>query len=322
MHEATVRLRDVELNYAEGPAGREPFVLLHGGSARWQYGETFLEGLADRWHVFAPDLRGHGRSGHVASGYRVRDYVDDIAEFLTSVVGEPAVVFGHSRGGEVAVMVAAQHPALVRALIVGDAPLSPDRSPTERPEHRAQNELWQRLAGRPQSEIEAALREMPIFEPGEARPRPAREVMGEDSPWFAFQAEALNLLDPRTLTELLAGPEELLVGYEPNILLPAIECPVLLLQADPELGAVLTDDDVELGLRLIRRASHVRLDGVDHALHGRPDQTQRVIDSIGLLSADLDLTDPSHKPGVQERRPSNEFGTAAGETSSRRLGDI
>jgi len=288
VHEATVRLRDVELNYAEGPAGREPFVLLHGGSARWQYGETFLEGLADRWHVFAPDLRGHGRSGHVASGYRVRDYVDDIAEFLTSVVGEPAVVFGHSRGGEVAVMVAAQHPALVRALIVGDAPLSPDRSPTERPEHRAQNELWQRLAGRPQSEIEAALREMPIFEPGEARPRPAREVMGEDSPWFAFQAEALNLLDPRTLTELLAGPEELLAGYDPEVLLPAIACPVLLLQADPELGATLTDDDVDLGLRLLRHASHVRLDGVDHALHGRLEQTQRVLDAIAPFLRDQD----------------------------------
>jgi len=281
VHEATVRVREVELNYAEGPPAGEPFVLLHGGSARWQYGETLLEGLADRWHVFAPDLRGHGRSGHVASGYRVRDYVDDIAEFLTSVVAEPAVVFGHSRGGQVAVMVAAEHPELVRALIVGDAPLSPDLSATERPDHRAQNQLWQQLAGRPESEIEAALREMPVLEPGEARPRPAREVMGDDSPWFAFQAEALHLLDPRTLTELLAGPEELLVGYEPEVLLPAIECPVLLLQADPGLGAVLTDDDVELGLRLIRRASHVRLDGLDHALHGRLDQTQRVLDAIG-----------------------------------------
>jgi pimeloyl-ACP methyl ester carboxylesterase len=280
VHEATVRLREVELNYAEGPAGGEPFVLLHGGSARWQYGGTLLEELADRWHVFAPDLRGHGRSGHVASGYRVRDYVDDIAEFLTSVVGEPAVLFGHSRGGQVAVMVAAEHTELVRALIVGDAPLSPDLTATERPDHRAQNELWQKLAGRPASEIEAALREMPILEAGETRPRPAREVMGDDSPWFAFQAEALHLLDPRTLTELLAGPRELLVGYDPEVLLPAIECPVLLLQADPELGAVLTDDDVELGLRLIRHASHVRLDGVDHALHGRPDQTARVLDAI------------------------------------------
>ena len=280
VHEATVRLSDVELNYAEGPAGGEPFVLLHGGSARWQYGETLLEELADRWHVFAPDLRGHGRSGHVASGYRVRDYVDDIAEFLTSVVGEPAVLFGHSRGAQVAVMVAAEHTELVRALMVGDAPLSPDLTATERPDHRAQNELWQKLAGRPASEIEAALREMPILEAGETRPRPAREVMGDDSPWFAFQAEALHLLDPRTLTELLAGPRELLVGYDPEVLLPAIECPVLLLQADPELGAVLTDDDVELGLRLIRHASHVRLDGVDHALHGRPDQTARVLDAI------------------------------------------
>lgn len=41
----------------------------------------------------------------------MRDYVDDIAEVLTSVVGESAVVFGHSRGGQVAVMVAAAYPS-------------------------------------------------------------------------------------------------------------------------------------------------------------------------------------------------------------------
>ena len=37
----------------------------------------------------------------------------------------------------------------------------------------------------------------------------------------------------------------------------------------------------------IRRASHVRLDGVDHALHGRLDQTQRVLDAIAPFLREL-----------------------------------
>jgi pimeloyl-ACP methyl ester carboxylesterase len=268
------------VSYAEGPPSGPPFVLIHGGSARWQYGRELLEALADGWHVFAPDLRGHGRSGRTPGAYRVRDYATDIAFLLREVVVEPAVVFGHSRGGEIAVMLAAREPALVRALIVGDAPLSPDTSPVDDPDHRARNELWRDLAGHPAGEIEAALRAMPLVEPGATVPVRAEDAIGSDSPWFAFQAQTLQELDPETLASLLAGPRELLDGYDPEALLPAIACPVLLLQADPRLGGTLSEADVELGLRWLRDVSLVRLEGIDHSLHGRTDQLPQVLAAI------------------------------------------
>ena len=280
LNEARFRAPDVVLNYAEGPATGPPLVLLHGGSARWQSGRPLGERLAADWHVYAPDLRGHGGSGRTPGHYAVRDNVADVAAFLNAVVGSRAVVFGHSRGGQVGVMLAAAHPGLVAALIVGDAPLSPERSATERPEHRARNALWQRLAGRPTAEIAAALREMPVLAPGAAATRPAREVFGEESPWFAFQAETLHVLDADTLTALLNGPDELLAGYDPERLLPAIHCPVLLLQADPALGGTLSDDDVRMAGRLLGDMRHVRLTGVDHALHGRLDQLDAVVDAV------------------------------------------
>jgi pimeloyl-ACP methyl ester carboxylesterase len=281
--ESAFETAEVAINYAEGPSNGPAFVLLHGGAARWQYGRFLLEALAADWHVYAPDFRGHGKSGRVPGAYYLRDYVRDTAAFLAGVVGEPAIVYGHSLGGEVGVMLAAEHPPLVRALIVGDAPLSREQHGTERPEHRAQNLLWHRLAGRPAREIEPALREMPVLVPGEAQPRPAREVLGEQGIWFALQSTNLELLDPDMLAAVLAGPDVMLGGYDPQVLLPAISCPVLLLQADP-LGSlqagVLRDDEVALGLELLRCATHVRLEGIGHPLHGPPEQTQRVVDAI------------------------------------------
>src|SRR5262245_38870458 len=91
------------LNYAEGPLAGPPLVVLHGGAGRWQYSERLMELLADRWHVYAPDFRGHGRSGRVPRAYRVDHYAADTHAFLDQVVRAPAVVFGHSLGGEVAV---------------------------------------------------------------------------------------------------------------------------------------------------------------------------------------------------------------------------
>src|ERR1700694_5332534 len=140
LREAVFETGEVAINYAEWPRRGPVFVVLHGGSARWQYGQELLEALSASWHVYAPDFRGHGLSGWVPGAYHLQDYVRDIAAFLEGVVGEPAVVYGHSLGGEVAVMLAPQHPELVRALIVGDSPLSTRNHAAEGPAHRAHNE--------------------------------------------------------------------------------------------------------------------------------------------------------------------------------------
>jgi pimeloyl-ACP methyl ester carboxylesterase len=265
--EAAFSTNEVALNYAEGPPNGSAFVVLHGGAGRWQYSQRLLDILAESWHMFAPDFRGHGLSAHIPGSYLLRDYVRDTAAFVAGVVREPAVVYGHSLGGEVGVMLAAQHPELVRSLIVGDAPLSITDHATEHPAHRAQNTLWHTLAGRPVDEIEPALRAMPVPVPGEDELRPASQVLGADSPYFAHQSVSLHQLDPDMLAAVLAGPSAMLEGYEPEELLPAIACPVLLVQADPRLGNALSDHDLALALRLLRNVTHVRVDGLGHPLH-------------------------------------------------------
>ncbi len=136
----------VTLNYAEGAATGPPLVLLHGGSARWQSALPLIPDLSEQWHVYVPDLRGHGQSGHVPDSYRLKDYVADIVSFLEQVVEEPAILFGHSLGGHIAILVAAQYPHLVRGLLIGDAPFDYMRLRTALQRDQQRLLYWRDLA--------------------------------------------------------------------------------------------------------------------------------------------------------------------------------
>ncbi len=126
--ERTFDTGEVCLNYAEGPSHGPPLVLLHGLGRRWQVFLPLIPALSLRWHIFAPDFRGHGKSARVPRGYHGTEYAEDIARFLRERVPEPAVVFGHSLGGMIGMWVACHHPELVRALILGDNMIVPRSS--------------------------------------------------------------------------------------------------------------------------------------------------------------------------------------------------
>jgi pimeloyl-ACP methyl ester carboxylesterase len=220
-----------------------------------------LAELAKRCHVYAPDLRGHGKSGWVSRGYAIRDYVEDIATFLREVSG-PAVLMGHSLGGIIAVATAKACPDLVRALIVGDAPLDAATRGKFMREQHGKNAAWRALSGgtRPVEEIERRLGDAPE---GSST---LREIFGEGSPIVRDLAERLYLHDPVMLGMLIEDYDNVAAGYDMETVLPAILCPVLLIQADPAAGGALTDEDVQWALPLLANPTHMRFSGMDHAL--------------------------------------------------------
>jgi pimeloyl-ACP methyl ester carboxylesterase len=269
IHENTFKTGSIRINYAEIPCSGTPLVLLHGGSANWHGFESILPELAARWHIFAPDLRGHGKSSWATGTYRLQDYTDDTSAFLRDCVKEPAYVFGHSLGGMVALLVAAQYPAGVRAVAVGDAPLTRQTWNAGLDQGRERVLAWRALAGGQKSfaEVIEALKASPTEVPGRSDPVPMRVVVGEDAPVYAWLANNLLHNDPDMLTSLFDRFETTSAGYEMTEVLPGIQCPVLLLQADPTAGGLMTDREVELALPLLAQAQHVRLSGVSHVLH-------------------------------------------------------
>jgi hypothetical protein len=83
-------LGDVRLHYVtagQGPA----VVLLHGWPQTWFMWRDILPGLAARYRVIAPDLRGLGDSSRPVGGYDNKTLADDVWRLAHGVLGERRV---------------------------------------------------------------------------------------------------------------------------------------------------------------------------------------------------------------------------------------
>jgi pimeloyl-ACP methyl ester carboxylesterase len=124
----------LRLHYLEwGEPGAPLVVLQHGSSAHAHWWDLFAPEVADRFHLVAPDLRGHGDSAHAQPpDYTLESYAGDIAA-LVQRLGSPSVrVVGHSLGALVAAVFAASSPVPVASLALIDVRLRGKRA-GERP---------------------------------------------------------------------------------------------------------------------------------------------------------------------------------------------
>ncbi|MEP7292962.1 MAG: alpha/beta hydrolase [Chloroflexota bacterium] len=119
--EKTFDTGELTLAYLENESSNPPIVLLHGLTGWRADWNNFAPLLTANWHIYMPELRGHGNSGRGAS-YRLADYDRDIIAFLRHV-GQPVVLVGFSLGALIALTVAAEYPQGVRALVLIDPPL-------------------------------------------------------------------------------------------------------------------------------------------------------------------------------------------------------
>lgn len=121
--EKTATVDGAALNYVEGPDNGPPLLLIHGQMVDWTTYMRVLPKLAQHFHVHAVDCYGHGRSDRVPERYSNVAMGRDLAEFLRTVIAEPAVISGNSSGGLLGIQIAQEAPDLVRALILEDPPL-------------------------------------------------------------------------------------------------------------------------------------------------------------------------------------------------------
>jgi pimeloyl-ACP methyl ester carboxylesterase len=100
-----------------------PIVLLHCYTCSLHYWDSVVPLLSENHRVITIDALGHGGSEKPSSGYSVEDQASLVAEALSQLQVQGAVVVGHSMGGTIATALAEQSSELVdRVVIVDQAP--------------------------------------------------------------------------------------------------------------------------------------------------------------------------------------------------------
>ncbi|HEX6652300.1 MAG TPA: alpha/beta hydrolase [Thermoleophilaceae bacterium] len=112
-----VQLREVRAWYEDVGEG-EPLVLLHGGHTDARFFEHNIGALAEHFHVYTPERRGHGHTPDTSGPFSYDLMADETIAFLETVVGGRAHLFGHSDGAFVATLVAMRRPELAGDLVL------------------------------------------------------------------------------------------------------------------------------------------------------------------------------------------------------------
>jgi pimeloyl-ACP methyl ester carboxylesterase len=161
--------------------GSGPAVLfISGASGDAGHFTRAAERLADEFATVAYDRRGCSRSARLGAGemMQIAAQADDAAALIEQLGLAPAIVFGNSGGGDMALELLARHPQLVRGAIVHEPALIALAGEPEEGDHELQ----------------------PIFELAAVDPRRAMEALfARVTSDAAFQA-----LDPQLRERILA----------------------------------------------------------------------------------------------------------------------
>ena len=82
--------------------------------------------LDERYHVYAVDTRGHGKTPRGDRPFTIRQFADDLLVFMDEHQIEKAHLLGFSDGGNIAIVFAIHYPNRVNRLILNGANLHAD----------------------------------------------------------------------------------------------------------------------------------------------------------------------------------------------------
>lgn len=114
---------NIDLFYSEKGTGK-PFILLHGNGEEHTYFEHQIEFFSKYFRVIAIDTRGHGKSPRGDRPFTIKQFAEDLYEFMVKHRIDKANILGFSDGGNIALEFVLKHPEMVEKLILNGANLN------------------------------------------------------------------------------------------------------------------------------------------------------------------------------------------------------
>lgn len=269
-----IEVKGLRLHYTRTGGAKPPVVLAHGVTDDGLCWTPVAEALAPQCDVIMVDARGHGRSDAPEEGYGPTEQAGDLAGVIAALGLQRPTLLGHSMGAVTTLVLAGAYADVPGAILLEDPPgwwmEPPERSPSDE-DRQAGMRAW--IGG-----LKRKTREELIAQQRSETPDWSEAELG---PW----ADAKLRLSPNILNVFNASTA---ASVDWPVVLRRINCPMLLITADPARGAIL---NAEGAAALQTLTPQLRISHVPEAGHNiRRDQFDLYMDTVRSFLAEQSAT--------------------------------
>src|SRR5512136_929749 len=93
-----VNANGIRLHYLDWGGSGPVLLFLTGMGCSAHIFDRFAPRFVDRFHVLAPDRRGHGDSDYPETGYDADTLTEDLRQFVDALKIDKVILVGHSMG--------------------------------------------------------------------------------------------------------------------------------------------------------------------------------------------------------------------------------
>ena len=288
--EKSVKIGKTDLHYTEGPNNGPALLLLHAQLMDWFDYSRVLPELSKSYHIYVVDYNGHGKTTAPASTMNANAIGTILATFMENEIKEPAFVSGNSSGGLLTAWLAANKPALVKAILLEDPPLFSSEYP------RVKQTIAYNSFRSCHTYVESNSKaDFLTYWIGESTAFIAKNAGKKAAPRLLSMAKIYREANPEKPVELRFLPVMLRMffrgmssfdphfgdafytgewnnGFDHAEALRKIKCPTLLLQANFEtradgiLDGAMNQHDADSAMRLLSNAKYQKIDA-SHVVH-------------------------------------------------------
>ena len=113
----TVSINNIDI-YFEVYGEGEPLLLLHGWTQSSAFWKEYIPAYAQKFKVYAIDLRGHGRTSPLTTGFTIQKAIKDLLALLEYLGLTKVKAIGLSYGGLLLLQLATLHPERIDSMVL------------------------------------------------------------------------------------------------------------------------------------------------------------------------------------------------------------
>lgn len=262
--EHTIEANGLTLHYHRTGGDKPPIVLLHGITDIGMCWIDVAKDLEADFDLIMPDVRGHGQSEVPESNDTFKPLVEDANALIKALKLENPILFGHSLGAITSLSLAGFYPDVPKAIILEDPPAwwisGVDTVEARKERVKGSEERLARLKTQTANElIKIQQKETPLWSDSELK-------------YWAQSKQEVS-----AGVSALFGATDFL-SWDWDNLMPSVSCPVLLIRADNDKGAIISPETAGKLKDYIPNLEVAYVAGAGHCIHrDKFDETMTVV---------------------------------------------